>query len=59
MPIQHENETYYSAKELSETFAASEEFIKKHIEDGRLEGREIDGMWYISEKSLERFFEGD
>jgi hypothetical protein len=59
VPREHDDKTYYSVKELSETFAASEEFIKKQMAEGRIEGREIDGEWFISEDALQRFFEGD
>ena len=59
MPTEFDGKLYYSTKELSQTFAASEEFIKKQITEGRIAGKEIDGEWYIAEDALERFFEGD
>ncbi len=59
MPTEFDGKLYYSIKELSRTFAASEDFIKKQVSEGRIAGKEIDGEWYIAEDALERFFEGD
>jgi excisionase family DNA binding protein len=59
MPIEQNGQTYYSVKELSQVLAASEEFITKHVTEGRIEGKQIDGEWHISEEALQRFFDGD
>jgi predicted site-specific integrase-resolvase len=57
MPIKlGDNLTLYDVKELAEQFHITPLTIKYYIKSGRLKGQKMSKKWYVSETSLNEFF---
>lgn len=57
MPKKVGDITVYNLKELSEKLSVTKLTLTNYIKEGKLVGRKLGGIWYVSEKSLEKFFD--
>ncbi len=57
-PIQLGNLTLYSVDELSKKLDVTKVTMRHYLKTGRMQGQKVGGKWFISETSLQAFFEG-
>lgn len=57
MPKQIGDITVYDLNELAEKLDVTKLTLMNYIKKGKLIGRKLGGIWYVSEKSLEKFFD--
>jgi len=48
--------TLFTIKELSERLNVTPLTLRSYIKKGKLRGRKVGGVWYVSDLSLRRFF---
>ena len=59
MTIKVNNKIYYTVKDLVELLSLTEITIRDYLRSGKLRGNKAGHFWYVSEKSLRLFLEGN
>jgi len=57
MTIEIDGTTLYSLPELSEKFGLGIRTLRRYLHSGRLVGRKMGKMWYVSAESIKEYFE--
>lgn len=52
------NLTLYTVEELAELLDVQERTIREYLRDKRIRGRKLANRWYVTEASLQAYFEG-
>lgn len=56
MPIQLGNLRLYTLQELSKKFSLTLITLRNYIKQGKLKARKVGVRWYVTEKTLEEYF---
>ncbi len=59
MTIKIDNGIYYTVKELKNLLNLTELTVRNYLRSGRLKGCKPGQFWYVSEKDLKLFLEGN
>ena len=59
MTIKINNEIYYTVKDLVNILSLTELTIRDYLRSGKLKGHKPGMFWYVSEKNLRLFLEGN
>jgi len=59
VPIQFKDKELFSVKELGEILPITPLTIRAYIREGKIRGRKVGVLWYVSKQDLEAFLEGD
>jgi len=59
MTIKIDNEIYYTVKDLKNLLSLTELTVRNYLRSGRLRGYKPRQFWYVSQKNLKLFLEGN
>ena len=59
MPIKIKGEKYYLTIDLVKILPLSINCIREYIRHGRIKGQKMGKLWYVSDKDLKKFLEGE
>lgn len=59
MTIKINDEVYYSVKDLVVLLSITDMVIRDYLKKGKLKGHKAGKFWYISQKNLKLFLEGN
>lgn len=57
MPVDLNGLRLYDVRELSERLGIQERTLRRYIHEGRLRGRKLARKWYVTQESLEAYFQ--
>ena len=58
MSIKIKGEEYYLVKDLADILPIEVDTIRMYLREGRIRGKKIGILWYVSSRDLRRFLDG-
>jgi hypothetical protein len=59
MTIKIDNEIYYTVRDLTSLLSLTELTVRAYLREGKLLGHKPGQFWYVSQKNLKLFLEGN
>ncbi|MBA7561391.1 helix-turn-helix domain-containing protein [Candidatus Atribacteria bacterium 1244-E10-H5-B2] len=59
MPIKLDEEVYFSVEELVAILPLTALTIRDYLRRGKLKGKKVGKLWYVSKRNLKSFLEGN